>query len=372
MDQISFHAPPDGNQVLMARAVASPTGPDYNELRLCPDSDPACSSDTAAWTVRLPSDRIGRLSSDTSGTMFLVETYPSRGTSPPTWHLLDSSGRDTTHTGAWPRNASRSTSGRSLTGPGALLSRDGHTIAALTGPTTLGVWTTEPFRLDHTVPIPNGVGANESPASGSDAVSSASDRNATLPILEAFTAHSHHLVVNRDGDLVVVDLDDGRQLASTSAPADRKVTSFAASDDGDRAAIGYSDGSIQILSTDDWRPQPTSFDPNPSAVTSVSFDADQLLTSSVDQVRIIDLSDPAPTTQLLPFPGPAYETYVHPLDGGGVLLDGIGMAGAFEPVLWRLGTDTLVERACQAAGRELTTAEWRRVLPDRQQEPTCS
>jgi WD40 repeat protein len=314
---------------------------------------------------------VSRLSSDTSGTRFLIETYPDRNNAVPVWHLLDASGRGTAISGSLPRPVPhiRLTE---LAASGALLSPDGRTVVALTRSDTLGVWTTDPFELHHTIPLPS---------EPSRSAGNPHSRGRQLPGLAAYTPDSRSLVVTSQDTAYVLDLADGARIATVQPHARRNITAFAVSSDGGRAAIGYDDGTVRVLSTRDWRAEPVSLDPHPGPVTSLAFDGNELLTSSTGgselgiagagEVRIFDLADPAPATELLPISETAASTQVLSLGGGRVLVDGVGIVGAFEPVLWRIGAHTLVERACDAAGRDLTVTEWRRALPDRPQVPVC-
>ncbi|GAB3773270.1 DNA-binding SARP family transcriptional activator/WD40 repeat protein/energy-coupling factor transporter ATP-binding protein EcfA2 [Nocardioides ginsengisegetis] len=347
---ILFTVPPRGDTILATRVDGPRT-----EVRLCPRNDPAC---TSGPPIDLDGD-LGRASSDRDGTRFLVEVSPHGSHGPPVWHLLDDSGRDTELTASGVRGTRSLDLSRRATWTRALLTPDGQHIAALLADGTLGVWTTDPFRLSRRVSLrtapPAPAGATTQP-----------------PGLVGVTPDSRQLVVVDGLGLYVVDLTTGEFTMPPEQGPGGRITAFALSDDGGRAATGYNDGRVQVWSTSDWALEPFSLEPHRTAVTSLAFAGDELLTASRDEVRMFDLSSPAPATERLTAPPWAAELGIASPGPGRLLGYGPGMAGPFEPVTWQIDPATLVRRACEVAGRDLTANEWRRVLPGRAQVSTCS
>lgn len=360
---VGIQVPAGGEHVLLSRHVAGDV-----VLRLCPRADPGCSSDVAAGEATAQRARLWRASSNADGTLFLGEVHPrGEGRRPPAWHLLGTSGthRTVRVPQAVARDPGRLGQVARYTGSGALLSPDGDTIVALTGPKELGVWGADTMELERRLPIP------EPAYVPFDATASEADDEEVLPRLAAYTADSEALVVIDRNVVSVVDLATGEAIATLPATSQRQVTAFAISADGSRAALGHDDGTLSVWSADDWRELPVSLEGHPSAVTSLAFDDRHLLSASRPEVQIHDLTETAPTSQKLDIPVGTSEPVVAALGDGRLVVSGVGDAGPFAPVLWDTSVEALLSHACRVAGRDLTVAEWTRVLPDRPRAPTC-
>jgi WD40 repeat protein len=149
--------------------------------------------------------------------------------------------------------------------------------------------------------------------------------------------------------------------------ADASATMLAVSSDSRRLAVGFEDGAVELW---DARRGTRIGAPLPAAVgaiASLSFSPDErlLAVSSADQTATLwDLA--ARERVGRPFLIEGVVPVVVFASTGRLLIDELG--GASE---WPTDVRTQVRFACQVAGRGLTAAEWRDLLPNRPYRRVC-
>jgi WD40 repeat protein len=168
--------------------------------------------------------------------------------------------------------------------------------------------------------------------------------------------------------LEILSLPSLRQLKKIPAPAGISVKF---SPDGRLLAFGDGGGRLWLYDTRTWRPRGRPLLAHTGAVATVNFspDGQTLATTSDDgSTRLWDLPSGRPIGTALPGFAKRYVAAAF-VDGGTHLVtlddDGRGDLWDIRPLSW-------ARRACQVAGRTLTSAEWNDALPERAYAPACT
>jgi WD40 repeat protein len=171
------------------------------------------------------------------------------------------------------------------------------------------------------------------------------------------------------GTVDVFDIRSRRRLARL--PVDGSgVLAAAFSGGGDELIAGTVDGRLRLFSTSGWRPLSPAFQAHAGFASSLDFSPDgrHFVSAATDgQVRLWDRATLRPIGA--PLPGPRNVTAVASFSPDGayvyaVFANGRGYRWDVRPSAW-------ARHACAVAGRRLTPAEWRAVLPDRPFDPAC-
>ena len=171
------------------------------------------------------------------------------------------------------------------------------------------------------------------------------------------------------GTVDVFDVRARRRLARL--PIDGSYAVAAAfSDDGGLFVAGSADGRLRLFATDGWRPLGAAFPAHAGFISTVDIspDGSRFVTAASDgQVRLWDRATRRPIGTSLPGPRNVTAVAYFSPDGAyvyAVYANGRGYRWDVRPQAW-------ARRACAVAGRRLTRAEWRAVLPDRPFAPAC-
>jgi DNA-binding SARP family transcriptional activator/WD40 repeat protein len=165
----------------------------------------------------------------------------------------------------------------------------------------------------------------------------------------------------------LVDLAAGRVLSHGPLGIDEAFY-VAASPDGHTAAVGGRNGEIVVIDTVDGRVAPPQ-DVHAGTVVGIGFSADGSRFTSVSEGNDVALWDARTGSALGVVRLPAGEEAV----GSGLRSDGTVVTYSTSGHLfeWRPGVESAVAFACEAAGRDLTTAEWEAAFPERVFVPAC-
>ena len=123
-----------------------------------------------------------------------------------------------------------------------------------------------------------------------------------------------------------------------------------------------------LWNADDGTPAGSEIQAATGPIDPVSFSPDgQLLAaSSGDQTATLwDLATHKPVGETFPVRQGAIPTAQFAPDGDLVIV------GEADATIWPMDPEAWKSFACQAAGRDLTSAEWEDLLPDRPYQPTC-
>jgi WD40 repeat protein len=169
-----------------------------------------------------------------------------------------------------------------------------------------------------------------------------------------------------------VDVVDAATLQRRSAvPTVRgRAASVRFAPDGRNLAIGWTDGSAQIVSTQTWRPVSRRLGGHTGEVTSVAVSPNgrTLATGSWDgTIWLYDIATGQPLGAPLPaVPNHIVEPHFSP---DGAYLYTITDAGT--SYRWDVRSSSWARFACEVAGRSLTRTEWSDLLPGRDYSPAC-
>jgi WD40 repeat protein len=170
------------------------------------------------------------------------------------------------------------------------------------------------------------------------------------------------------------DLGSGAEPKEATLGPARGVTSAAFSADGRRLAIGSEQGVAHLLHLD--RPlgdRPSAVLPVASAgVTEVALSGDGarlFATGGLSRLWNVDQKAPEGTAVSIP----TADGFPSSTTGAAFSPDGRWLATASDEgvLLWDLDLDSVVRKACPAAGRNLTCAEWREALGGEPYRKTC-
>ncbi|MFL5871417.1 MAG: protein kinase domain-containing protein [Solirubrobacterales bacterium] len=149
---------------------------------------------------------------------------------------------------------------------------------------------------------------------------------------------------------------------------DGLVRSVAFSPDGSLIAAGTDDGKVALFNVADGTPAGSTIQAATGPIDPISFspDGSLLVASSGDQTATLwDVATHKPVGQTFPVrQGTAPAAQFAP-DGDLVIV------GLSDATVWPMDPQVWRDFSCQAAGRELTRAEWEDLLPDRDYQQVC-
>jgi WD40 repeat protein/DNA-binding SARP family transcriptional activator len=195
-----------------------------------------------------------------------------------------------------------------------------------------------------------------------------------IPADVAFSPDGRRLAVaaispQRAGSAIQILSVPGLEVFRTlSAPAGRTVEF---SPDGRLLVLGDEEGRVHLYDTRTWRLRGRPFVAHVGAVVTatVSPDGQTLATTSDDgTARLWDVSTGRPIGSTLP--GPAQQPVAAAFVDGGTHLVTLSETGRGH--LWDIRPESWARRACEVAGRTLTSREWQDALPDRSYAPACA
>jgi WD40 repeat protein len=171
-----------------------------------------------------------------------------------------------------------------------------------------------------------------------------------------------------DGRIVIQDLESGRRTAAGKGGSAAGAIEF--STDGRTLAGGFEDGTVAIIDPATGRAVGPALAGHGGGVTDVAFSPDGRMlavSSNGGGVVLWDLGSRQRLGEAIEGDSRTVNSLAFSRDGQ--QLFAVGGDGAV--VRWHLGPDAWVLRACTLAGRNLTSAEWRRVFGDRPYRQTC-
>jgi WD40 repeat protein len=345
----TFLVPDSGDVVMVADIYWKTPFTGSTRIHLCPRDEVVCGRPV----LRLPGVRSAVSSSNDGGT-FLVSTQRGSKGALSWWHVIDADGTV--------RSVKRETSGRcGQCTP--LVSPDGSMIVAVGGDeNTLGVWDADSFRLLRRLSLP-ALGTREP--------------DFTTTRVLGFSVDSRLVVVNRlDQVAVVLDLRTGETVATIDEPGGPGLSSIVFAPDGELAATGWDDGTVTLWHTSDWTELPgrinSSTGLGPGQPLAFAGDNTSLVLIGSEGLDLFDLTETAPAIEHL---NNLPASFAPQGSLGGAMLDSdsaLVWSGSRGPAyVLSLDLATWLRRSCDIAGRDFTPEEWRRVLPDRPQQPTC-
>lgn len=152
------------------------------------------------------------------------------------------------------------------------------------------------------------------------------------------------------------------------ATGSAEVTAFAFSPDGKLLAAGDEQGRIWLWSLERPAQVPRRWDGHTNELNALVFgeDSTRLFTASADRtVRLWNLTSSFPAPVVL-------RGHTASVSGVALANDALFTAGADGTIRqWLLTPDSLAQRACIAAGRNLYGDEWERFFPTEPCRPTC-
>jgi WD40 repeat protein len=200
----------------------------------------------------------------------------------------------------------------------------------------------------------------------------------------ARTIHAHTpgfvigVAFNPQGDLIASDGVDGLSVNDVTTGRQRYAIrrsgtlnlGVAFSPDGTQLAVGFGDGTAQLLNARTGIPQGPPLDFNRGLVGGIAYSPDGNTIAFGQNDGTIFLVD-AHSGQTLgaPLTGHTQLVVGVAFTPDGQHLASTGYDGTVR--LWNLDTAPLVARACTMAGRNLTPAEWAQYLPGRPYHATC-
>jgi WD40 repeat protein len=328
-------------------AAASPAR-FYFTVRSCPQKDPGCGR------VVHRSQGIGaEVSVSADGRRALVAVsreagMEASGGGPPVearfdWLLLDDRGQ---------LLAEQDGSAGQSPAYAARLSPDGMTVVSVDNAAgVLEIWDAGTLVRRRDIPLP------------------VRDPEAVVPELTFVPGADELIITTFTGEAAVLSLKSGRRIATLQDPGRPPIAAVSAAQDGRLVAGGRLDGSTVVWRTDDWREVIT---PKAPALASQSYAVDispngrTLLVAGEDQVLVSDLRTGAPTGQSLEVRARG-ETRARFLDDDLILT----YSSLAPSRTWPIDPRTWVQRACDLANRQLTSAEWRDVVGRGSPQPTC-
>jgi hypothetical protein len=202
--------------------------------------------------------------------------------------------------------------------------------------------------------------------------------------LEGHTGRVRSVAFNHDGTTVVSGGDDGTVILWDVSDAQNPVQlrghtgpvlSVAFNHDGTRVVSGSDDRTLILwdISNTQNPVQPRPLEGHTGSVRSVAFNHDgtRVVSGSDDRTLILwDVSDEQNPVQLS-----SLEGHTGPVLSVAFNHDGTRVvSGSRDPILilWDVDVDSLLEKSCRRAGRNLTQAEWQRYMGDIPYRETCS
>jgi WD40 repeat protein len=165
----------------------------------------------------------------------------------------------------------------------------------------------------------------------------------------------------------VLDARSGEELFSPDAGG--RANSIAFSPDGRLLGAGTKDGKVVLWNAHNGEPVGPPIQAAAAAINPISFSPDGRLfvVSSRDQtVTLWDIASRKRIGNTFPIE-PAVIPEAHFAPNGDVVIDYLAKAA-----VWPTDLQTWVRFACQAAGRDLTRAEWSDILPNRPYQHVCA
>jgi WD40 repeat protein len=186
----------------------------------------------------------------------------------------------------------------------------------------------------------------------------------------AFSPDGRFLAVVSEGRPVEIrPADGGRPVARLDA-GERGAFGVAFSIDGGRVAVGRSDGRVQVFRTDGWKPAARPWLAHPGFTLSADFapDGRLLATAGTDgTARLFEAATGRPVGAPIPLAANRWANARFSPDGTRLLT----VSETGDGVIWPVSAAAWRQHACAVAGRELTAAEWRDLLPDRAFDRVC-
>jgi WD40 repeat protein len=177
-------------------------------------------------------------------------------------------------------------------------------------------------------------------------------------------------VVCLDGSIYLFDFHTRERLGDRLIVSSRRTTSVAFSPKGGTLAVANEDGEIGLFDTMS-RQLVDRLTGHFGAVNKVAFspDGDVLASAGKDgTIRLWDMTERRPLGgPLVGFPGEIADVA---FDRGGATLVSGGAAGL---LLWDVGVNSWLDRACRIVGRNLSRREWQQYVGGSiPYERTCS
>jgi WD40 repeat protein len=178
----------------------------------------------------------------------------------------------------------------------------------------------------------------------------------------------HTLALAGVNTVELVDLVRQRRIAAIAVPTGGGLYSPTFSPDGRLVAVGTWGGDIAVADTRTGLVQ-RRWQAAPFPVKHVTFTPDGrfILSGADGKAAIWSVDTPSTTSAVIDIAhGPADVSVV-------VLRDGIATIYPGGPsLLWDINADNLLAHACAIAGRNLTKDEWRKIMPNRPYQRTCT
>ena len=195
----------------------------------------------------------------------------------------------------------------------------------------------------------------------------------------SFRLSAPSLSFSPDGRLLaaagIEDPTEVREVPSGRVVARLRTSDFgrsvAFSPDGRLLATGLFDGRTQLWSTETWKPIGRALEGQTGRIISPEFSPDgrTLVTSSADGTVV--LWDVATRKQL----GAPLTVLANGFVSGVLAPDGryvFAVSNQGPAMRWDVSPEAWKKHACDVAGREMTSREWRDALPARAQQPVCA
>ena len=165
-----------------------------------------------------------------------------------------------------------------------------------------------------------------------------------------------------------VSLEAGRVLDHGRLDVDGTALDIAP--DGSRAAIGGGDGEVLVLDLQNGEPLGPPVDVHDSVVASLTYSEDGawLLTSAPDSS--VALWDAETVTVAARLVSPVRAGVATFIDGHDAVLIAPELGGSL--LRWDTRIEHALDFACAIAGRDMTKDEWHEVFEDRPHDPVCA
>ena len=191
-----------------------------------------------------------------------------------------------------------------------------------------------------------------------------------------FSSDSHWLAARDINDILIWDMKNLMDKPVT-LQSDGAITTFAFSPDGQALASGSNDRTMRLWSINDLSRKPMILRGHETTIYEIAFspdghwlvsgvldDLDEGRSSTVRLWNVEDLSA-----------APIILRLRHDVDDEVSITfspDGQSLITGTNPIrIWRLAHKSLLEFACQQAGRNLTRAEWDNYFPNEEYRKTC-
>ena len=172
------------------------------------------------------------------------------------------------------------------------------------------------------------------------------------------------------GEMILWDLSGGQISSQTLTIHAHNTWKLAFSPDGEMIATGSADETIRFWDAASGEPVGDPILGHEGGVISLAFSPDGEILASGGLDATIFLTDLASRQRIGP-PLTSHEAAVNSLafspDGNTL----VSSSHDADVIIWTLDSASLIDKACQRAGRNLTQAEWLRYFPGNPYRKTC-